>query len=183
MLLLLWLRPKPFVITAVGKLGPPGTMPAKLREPIEMMPSELLIPVEGVTAAELVDDFNETRDGHRHEAIDIPAPRGTPVLAAAQGSVVKLFQSEAGGLTVYQFDDSERLCFYYAHLDHYVNGLSEGALLRRGQVVGYVGATGNASPNAPHLHFAVFQLGPEKHWWQGRAIDPYPLLTGRIARH
>ena len=104
------------------------------------------------------------------------APRGTPVLAVAEGNVVKLFNSKRGGLTVYQFDNSATWCYYYAHLDRYAPSLKEGTLLRKGDVLGYVGSTGDASPNAPHLHFAVFQLGPEKHWWQGTAIDPLPLL-------
>ena len=104
------------------------------------------------------------------------APRGTEVLAVAQGNVVKLFTSKPGGLTVYQFDDSRSWCYYYAHLDHYAPGLKEGMLLRKGDVLGYVGSTGDASPDAPHLHFAVFELGPEKHWWQGTAVDPLPLL-------
>jgi len=103
------------------------------------------------------------------------------VRAAAEGNVVKLFQSKAGGLTVYQFDDTQNWCFYYAHLDHYAKGLKEGTLLRKGDVLGYVGTTGDAPPNAPHLHFTIFKLGPEKRWWQGTAIDPYPFLTGQAA--
>jgi murein DD-endopeptidase MepM/ murein hydrolase activator NlpD len=104
------------------------------------------------------------------------APRGTPVRAVDQGNVAKLFTSKEGGLTVYQFNDARDLCYYYAHLDHYATGLKEGTLLRRGDVLGYVGSTGNASPAGPHLHFAVFRLGPEKQWWKGTAIDPLPLL-------
>ena len=178
-LLLLWQGPRPFVAKAAPKPAPPPAIPAQIPQAVPELLSKLLIPVEGVTASQLVDNFNEMRDGHRHEAIDILAPRGTPVLAAAEGPVAKLFESKAGGLTVYQFDDSQTLCFYYAHLDHYAGRLSQGALLRRGQVLGYVGTTGDAPPNTPHLHFAIFKLGPEKHWWQGTAIDPYPLLTGR----
>jgi len=105
------------------------------------------------------------------------AARGTPVVAVGEGNVVKLFNSKPGGLTVYQFDDTQTWCFYYAHLDHYAQGLKEGTLLRKGDILGYVGSSGNASANAPHLHFTIFKLGPEKHWSQGMAIDPYPLLT------
>ena len=101
---------------------------------------------------------------------------GTPVMAVAQGNVVKLFNSKPGGLTVYQFDDSQTMCYYYAHLYHYAPGLTEGTLLRKGDVLGYVGSTGDASPNAPHLHFAIFRLGPEKQWWKGTAIDPLPFF-------
>jgi murein DD-endopeptidase MepM/ murein hydrolase activator NlpD len=122
--------------------------------------------------------FNETRDTvRRHEAVDIMAARGTPVVAVVEGNVVKLFNSKQGGLTVYQFDNERRFCYYYAHLDRYAPGLQEGMLLRQGDLVGYVGSTGNADPNAPHLHFAIFELGPEKRWWEGKPINPYPLLA------
>jgi len=140
----------------------------------------LLIPVQGVQATKLVDTFTQSRGAGRvHDAIDIMAARGTPVLAVADGRVAKLFTSKPGGLTVYQFDGEEKLAYYYAHLDHYAPNLAEGQVLKRGEVLGYVGSTGNASPEAPHLHFAVFVLGPEKHWWQGTAVNPYPLLGGR----
>lgn len=136
----------------------------------------LRMPVAGVDPHTLQSNFSQTRGGQAHEAIDVMAPRGAEVLAVAEGNVVKLFTSKQGGLTVYQFDNSRTWCYYYAHLDRYAPGLKEGTLLRRGDVLGYVGSTGNASPDAPHLHFAVFQLGPEKHWWQGTAVDPLPLL-------
>ena len=136
----------------------------------------LLIPVQGVAAVDLRDTFDEARGGTRHEAIDIAAPRGTPVLAVDDGVVAKLFTSVPGGLTVYQFDGRSRLAYYYAHLDRYADGLREGAALRRGDLVGYVGSTGNASADAPHLHFAVFRLGPERQWWKGQAVNPYPAL-------
>ncbi len=136
----------------------------------------LAMPIDGINPNTLADTFHETRDGHEHEALDIPAPSGTPVHAVAEGNVAKLFNSKAGGLTVYQFDDSRTWCFYYAHLDHYAPGLREATLLRPGDVLGYVGTTGDAPSDAPHLHFAVFKLGPEKHWWKGTAVDPLPLL-------
>lgn len=139
---------------------------------------QLLIPVAGVDAAQLSDTFTQSRSaGRLHDAIDILAPRGTPVRAVADGRLVRLFTSKPGGLTVYQFDREEKLAYYYAHLDGYAPGVREGAQLKRGDVVGYVGSTGNASPGAPHLHFAIFVLGPEKHWWEGTAINPYPLLV------
>jgi len=139
----------------------------------------LRVPVSGVAVGSLRDTFHDARDGHAHEALDIPAPRGTPVVAAAEGNVAKLFKSKPGGLTVYQFDNSRTYCYYYAHLDRYAAGLREGVLLRPGDVLGYVGTTGDAPPNAPHLHFAVFRLGPEKQWWKGTAIDPLPLIRER----
>ena len=136
----------------------------------------LAMPIDGIEPGKLKDNFSEMHAGHPHEALDIMAPRGTPVKAVIEGNVVKLFKSKQGGLTVYQFDNARERCYYYAHLDHYAAGLKEGTLLRRGDVLGYVGSTGNAAPNAPHLHFAVFDLGPEKEWWRGTAIDPLPLL-------
>jgi len=140
----------------------------------------LLVPVSGIKARQLSDTFNETRGGKRkHEALDIPAPRGTPVIAAADGRIAKLFNSVPGGLTIYQFDAGEKLAYYYAHLDGYAADVTEGKQVKRGEVIGYVGSTGNASPATPHLHFAIFVLGPEKRWWQGTAVNPYPLLTSR----
>jgi len=140
--------------------------------------SELQVPVAGVTVGQLSDTFNQPRGTERkHEALDILAPRGTPVLAAADGTVVKLFNSKPGGLTVYVFDPTERYSYYYAHLDHYANALQEGQHIKRGDLLGYVGTTGNADANTPHLHFAMFELGPEKHWWQGTPIDPYPMFS------
>ena len=138
--------------------------------------ARLIVPVAGVTRQSLRDSFNECRGTHRHEAIDIPAPLRTPVIAAGEGRVVKLFDSVPGGNTIYQFDPAERFAYYYAHLDAYAPGLSEGAKLERGDLIGYVGVTGNAAAGAPHLHFAIFRLGPDRHWWQGEAVNPYPFL-------
>ena len=150
---------------------PPAAAPAA---PDDAAP--LGMPVAGVDPRTLQSNFSQARGGHAHEALDIVAPRGTEVLAVAEGNVVKLFTSKPGGLTVYQFDNSRTWCYYYAHLDRYALRLKEGMLLRKGDVLGYVGSTGNASGDAPHLHFAVFQLGPEKHWWHGTAVDPLPLF-------
>ena len=143
-------------------------------------PGTLLIPVAGVAASQLQDTFGDRRGGgeRAHEALDIMAPRGTPVLAASDGRLEKLFTSVPGGLTIYQFDPTRTFAYYYAHLDRYAPGIAEGRQLKRGELIGYVGSTGNASEDAPHLHFAIFVLGPEKRWWQGTAIDPYPLLGG-----
>ena len=171
------------VVAALGAMAP-GELVASSREsapaPARATHAEALrplaIPVEGVTASDLRDTFNEGRAGHRHEAIDIAAPRGTRVLAVDDGTLVKLFTSVPGGLTIYQFDPDRRFAYYYAHLDRYAEGVREGMRLRRGQVIGYVGSTGNASPAAPHLHFAVFRLGPERRWWKGEAINPFGAL-------
>lgn len=136
----------------------------------------LTMPIQGLNPGTLSDTFNDMRDGHRHEALDIPAPQGTSVHAVVDGTVAKLFNSKQGGITVYEFDDSGTYCYYYAHLDHYAPGLKEGMALHRGDVIGFVGNTGDAAGGPPHLHFAVFKLGPDKKWWQGEAIDPLPLL-------
>ena len=136
----------------------------------------LLIPVMGVTRKNLRDTYDERRGGHPHEALDILAPRGTPVVAAGDGRIVKLYRSGAGGLTVYQFDPSEKFVYYYAHLDHYAQNLAEGTMLKRGDPIGAVGTTGNAREDSPHLHFAIFRLGPEKRWWKGSPVNPFPLF-------
>jgi murein DD-endopeptidase MepM/ murein hydrolase activator NlpD len=151
--------------------APPGAL-----TDLERLRSRPLgLPVEGLKAADLRDNFMESRGTRVHEALDILAPRGTRVLAVDDGRVVKLFNSARGGLTVYQFDPTETFCYYYAHLDGYAPGLAEGASLDRGSPVGFVGTTGNAPRDTPHLHFAVLKLGPEKRWWEGTPINPFPI--------
>lgn len=144
----------------------------------------LLIPVAGIRAADLRDTFKDARsEGRAHDAIDIMAPLGTAVYAADDGRIAKLFDSRLGGITIYQFDPSESYVYYYAHLHGYAPGLAEGQAVRRGQVIGYVGYTGNASPDGPHLHFAVSILDAEKKWWKATPVNPFPLLTdGQLAR-
>lgn len=138
---------------------------------------KLMIPVEGIKQAQLTDTFNQPRGSERHhEALDIMAPKGAKVLAVADGKLVKLFNSKPGGLTVYQFDPTDTYAYYYAHLDRYADGIKEGQQLKRGDLIGYVGTTGNARADAPHLHFAVVELTPAKQWWKGTSINPYPLL-------
>ena len=140
-------------------------------------PTGLLLPVQGILPSQLRDTFTDARsEGRVHDAIDIMADAGTPVLAVADGTVEKLFDSERGGLTIYQFEPGGHWCYYYAHLQRYADGLAEKQVIKRGEVIGYVGSTGNASADAPHLHFEVHVLGPEKQWWKGESINPYPLL-------
>jgi murein DD-endopeptidase MepM/ murein hydrolase activator NlpD len=138
----------------------------------------LLIPVQGIGPGQLQDTFDDARsEGRVHDAIDIMAPRGTPVLASADGRVVKLFQSVKGGTTIYQLASAdEHLVFYYAHLERYADGLTEGRLARRGETIGYVGDTGNAAPGNTHLHFQIYRVTDPKHFWTGENINPYPLL-------
>jgi murein DD-endopeptidase MepM/ murein hydrolase activator NlpD len=141
-------------------------------------PVDLEMPVQGVQVSSLRSNFDEARGSfRRHQALDILAPRGTPVVAAVDGTIVKLFLSQAGGVTIYEFDRRAERVYYYAHLDRYADGLQEGMVVTRGQVIGYVGTTGNAPPGTPHLHFAVSILTPEKLWWKATPIDPYPLLV------
>jgi murein DD-endopeptidase MepM/ murein hydrolase activator NlpD len=138
----------------------------------------LLFPVVHVEARTLRDSFEDLRGGgtRRHGALDILAPRGTPVLAVDDGSVARLHNSVgSGGLSVYHFDPTSTYCYYYAHLDRYAAGLKNGAPLKKGDVVGYVGTTGNAPPQTPHLHFAIFKLGPEKRWGHGVPINAFEL--------
>jgi murein DD-endopeptidase MepM/ murein hydrolase activator NlpD len=138
----------------------------------------LAFPVKGYERA-LRDNFDERRGSTPHEALDIMAPRGTPVVAADNGTIAKLFKSVPGGITIYQFDESGAIAYYYAHLDRYETGLKEGDRVRRGEVIGYVGSTGNARADAPHLHFTVYALGADRKWWKGTAINPYAALSPR----
>ena len=136
----------------------------------------LRMPVDGVDVESLKGGFEERRGDRPHEAIDILAPRNTPVLAVESGTIAKLFDSKAGGHTIYQFDPSGRLAYYYAHLERYADGVHEGQAVAQGDVIGYVGTSGNAPPNTPHLHFAVFELDDSHRWWKGKAIDPYRVF-------
>lgn len=144
---------------------------------VQLRDRNLKIPVDGVDRDDLVDTFTDARGSRSHEALDIIAPRHTKVRAVEDGRIQKLFTSQAGGLTIYQFDPTGTFAYYYAHLDRYADGLREGQIVEAGDVIGYVGSTGNASPDAPHLHFAIFRLTPERQWWKGEAINPYPILS------
>lgn len=141
----------------------------------ELRRHTLRLPIEGAKVSSMEGGFAEPRQGEPrgHEAVDILAPRNNPVRAVEDGKIAKLFLSKAGGNTIYQFDPSERFAYYYAHLDHYAEGLHEGQLVAKGEVIGYVGTSGNAPPNTPHLHFAIMKLGDDKRWWKGTAIDPF----------
>jgi peptidoglycan LD-endopeptidase LytH len=142
-------------------------------------PRPLLIPVAGVRPEDLVDTYTHARsDGRRHDAIDIAAPRNTPVLAVAEGTVLKLFQSEQGGITLYQLDPDQRTVYYYAHLDRYAPAIAEGMRLRQGDVIGFVGDTGNAGAGDYHLHFEITTTEDPTQYWGGTPTNPYPLLRG-----
>ena len=166
----------------VGRSAPIGTPPEPVigpvpSSPVELRDRSLMIPVDGVRADQLIRQFSDKRgDSRQHEAIDIPAPRNTPVRAVEDGTIARLFYSRAGGITIYQFDPTSRFCYYYAHLERYGDGLREGDRVRQGQVIGYVGTSGNAPKTAPHLHFAIFRLTDAKRWWEGTPIDPYDVF-------
>lgn len=152
--------------------------PALSANPFEdLRQRHLTLPVEGIRKEDLRDNFNDMRGGtRRHEAIDVLAPRNTPVLAVEDGKIAKLFFSDAGGITIYQFDPTGNYVYYYAHLERYADDVREGRNVKRGHVIGYVGTTGNAPRDTPHLHFAIFKMGEDKKWWQGTPIDPYSVL-------
>lgn len=163
--------------------APRHTVPAPARASVTsdvidtLEERQLIVPVQGVDPSSIVSNYDDDRGSDRkHEALDILAPRGTPVLAVEGGRIVKLFTSARGGLTVYQFDPSEQFCYYYAHLDAYAPGLAEGQTVTQGQTIGFVGTTGNAPKNTPHLHFAINKLGEQKKWWDGTPLDPATVL-------
>jgi murein DD-endopeptidase MepM/ murein hydrolase activator NlpD len=140
-------------------------------------PGALTIPVAGVRPEQLRDTYNETRaEGRTHNALDIMASCGAPVVAAFAGKIIKLFNSERGGVTIYQMDADNRTVYYYAHLARYADGLAEGRLAQQGEVIGYVGDTGNAGPGNCHLHFAIWTVTDPKRYWHGESINPYPLF-------
>lgn len=145
--------------------------------PTAALSFKLTIPVAGIKAGQLRDTFNEGRsEGRAHNAIDIMAPLGTPVLAATEGKIVKLFNNERGGITIYQLSADEKLILYYAHLERYADRLAEGHLAKQGEIIGYVGDTGNAGAGNYHLHFALWSVADPKRYWDGVNINPYPLL-------
>ena len=174
-------------VTSAGQkvtVDPKGQPPVTIAEGVVVGPAGIAIPVQGIQADQLVDTYTQARAGgaRRHDAIDIMAGEGTPVLAAADGKVEKLFFSAGGGgITAYVRSPDQRWTYYYAHLQGYAPGLAEGQQVRRGQVLGRVGHTGNASPDGPHLHFAINRMEPGQKWYQGEPINPYPLLAAKKA--
>jgi len=162
--------------SAPARAADPGGAPVATAAELADLRSRLIVPVRGFARADVPDNFNEMRGSRRHDALDFLAPRGTPVVSAVRGRLLRKFSSDNGGLMVYAADDSERFILMYAHLDGYAPDLEEGMMLERGQVIGYVGTTGNAPPTVPHLHFAVVRAGNVSEWWKGTPVDPRPLL-------
>jgi murein DD-endopeptidase MepM/ murein hydrolase activator NlpD len=142
----------------------------------------ILPPIHGLKIPQIRDTFSETHNGHIHEAVDIMEPTGTPVYSVASGVIRKLFLSKQGGNTIYQFDETETLCYYYAHLESYAPGLTEGMHVDAGQQIGFVGSSGNASAAAPHLHFAVTKVQSTREWWKGTYLNPYSALLDAVRR-
>ncbi len=167
----------------VVAVQPKNAPPVEIAQQVVVGPAGLALPVVGVKPTELVDTFDAARSaGRRHDAIDIMAPEGTPVIAAADGTIEKLFFSRGGGgITIYERATDPKWQYYYAHLSAYAPGLTEGQQVKRGQVIAQVGHTGDASASGPHLHFAVNSMAPGQRWWQGTPINPYPLLAGKKA--
>ena len=175
-------QPRPEVARSgpVVTVKPENAPPVVIAQQIRVAPSGLAIPVVGIQAAELIDTYDAARGaGRRHDAIDIMAAEGTPVIAAADGTIEKLFNSVRGGLTIYERSPDQKWVYYYAHLSAYAPGLAEGQQVKRGQVIARVGHTGDASATGPHLHFAINSMAPGERWWNGTAINPYPLLAGK----
>jgi murein DD-endopeptidase MepM/ murein hydrolase activator NlpD len=166
----------------VATVDPRGGPPVAFAEGLVVGPAGLALPVAGIKSDQLIDTYDAARGaGRRHDAIDIMAPEGTPVIAAADGSIEKLFNSVRGGLTIYERSADRRWVYYYAHLSAYAPGLHEGQQVRRGQIIARVGHTGDASAAGPHLHFSINQMAPGERWWHGTPINPYPLLAGKKA--
>jgi peptidoglycan LD-endopeptidase LytH len=166
-----------------GKVLDPSTLPMRFApadsEYFAVHP--LMVPVDGVAPETLRDTFFEGRDGARmHLSQDILAPRGTPVLAAADGRILRMAQNTLGGITVYAVDAEGKYVFYYAHLDHYADAVTVGLDVKQGEVLGYVGTTGNAPPDTPHLHFQTMRIAKGRHdWWNGTPVDVLSFMVIR----
>lgn len=174
-------RPTPLEEPAPITPAPPSSavaIPSVGVNPIEDLRNRhLTLPLKGAVPDDVHDMFNQPRGGtRRHEAIDMLAPRNTPVIAVEDGTIARLFNSQAGGITLYQSDPTNTYIYYYAHLEKYADGLREGQKVKRGDLLGYVGTTGNAPRDTPHLHFAIFKMDDKKQWWQGTAVDPFQVL-------
>jgi murein DD-endopeptidase MepM/ murein hydrolase activator NlpD len=163
-------------------VGSPSAAPVSARGAMAdldyLRARRLMVPVDGIRPADVPDSYAARRGGgRRHNALDILAPRGTAVVAAADGRVLKLRENAAGGLTIYAVDEEERFVFYYAHLDRYRGGLREGDAIAQGEVLGYVGTSGNAPTDTPHLHFQVMRYEDRKRWWDGTPVNPHDFLV------
>jgi murein DD-endopeptidase MepM/ murein hydrolase activator NlpD len=174
-------RPAPQTTPAVAT----ATGPVVLDERWYLQLRMLMVPVAGVRPEQVHDSFDDARSGGRlHHAVDILAPRGTPVVAADDGRVLRLRRNTLGGITIYAVDPTDRYVYYYAHLERYAHALAEGAVVSKGQIIGYVGTTGDAPANVPHLHFQLMRRPNAARWWDGEPVDPTPYLAlpGRVLK-
>ena len=165
----------PPVDRPAGPAGPPTTTAAPVAATGDLSATRLRVPIDGINIESFKGGFSELRGSRPHEAVDIVVPRGTPIHAVQEGTIAKLFFSKAGGTTIYQFDPDGGLCYYYAHLERYADGLHDGQQVSQGEVIGYVGTSGNASPDTPHLHFAIHEVASPNQCWGGAPVDPYSL--------
>jgi murein DD-endopeptidase MepM/ murein hydrolase activator NlpD len=171
------------VTTDAAPAAPPRPPSSGTATPQEALAERgLIIPVEGVDPSRIHDSYSASRGGRTHDAVDIMAAHGTPVIAADSGMIFKLRENAAGGLTIYQLDPAEQFVYYYAHLDRYRDGLAEGMVVRQGEVIGFVGTTGNAPKNLPHLHFQVMLYRGRGQYWGGEPINPHPYLRSTLKR-
>jgi len=161
--------------TAATRTGSSAEAGERAYASTDARPADLLFPVPAVSPAAMADSFNDARGERIHHAVDIMAPRHSDVVAVADGTIARLMTSVAGGIAVYEWGAGQRFVYYYAHLQEYAPGLLEGQTVRRGQVLGYVGTTGNAPAHSPHLHFAIARVEKKDQWWGGVPIDPYPI--------
>jgi peptidoglycan LD-endopeptidase LytH len=171
-----WWLARPEAVSTPAAAAAAAMAEATFASVEELRARSLDFPVDGFTREKMPDTFNEARAGHVHGAADIMAARNTPVRAVEAGTIARLLKNPSGGITIYQLDPSQRYIYYYAHLERYAEGLREGLAVGRGQVIGYVGTTGNAPENAPHLHFAIFRVVDPKQWWGGVPVNPYLVL-------
>lgn len=172
--------PSPTLSPVLPSPSPAAVPTATVTPPASVsdsLPYQLILPVAGIRPDQLRDTFTESRsEGRVHDAIDIIAPRGAEVKAALDGTIVRLFKSEKGGLTLYQLSPDQKFVFYYAHLDHYADAIKDGKPVKQGEVIAYVGDTGNAAAGNYHLHFAIWRISDPKKFWNGENLNPFPLL-------
>lgn len=175
-------RQTPIPLPSFSETAQPTPTPETFQTPaVEYPADQLMIPVKGIKRDQLQDTFSDSRStGRVHNAIDIIAPQGTPVIAAADGEIAKFFDSQLGGITIYQFSANKKLVYYYAHLQSRENQILEKQFVKRGTVIGYVGDTGNAGAGNFHLHFSIYEIETPEKYWEGNNLNPYPLLKNGI---
>lgn len=173
--------PSPAAPALVSAKPPPDHARALPMAPLPWTGMVLTVPIAGVARGDLADSWGDPRDNglRLHHGTDIMAPVGTPIIAAAPGTIEKMWESAKGGKTLYIRSPARDWTCYYAHLSDYAPGLHEGQVVTAGQLIAYVGDTGNAGAGNYHLHFGLTHTTPDQHWYEGQDVDPYPYLAGR----